>query len=168
MALKISRLQLLSLSETLLTRTRHTPLFAARLSANSNKRFLCRLISLSRQKVITTQSPTFVGTSCRLNFSTMTEPKIAPLKLCSDLKSGEFDGVVVVGPSIKDLPHALLRTPLQAVADIDQSAEQGVFVVAGQEVKRVVFSGTGPLDKDYDDVRRLVVHFFLYFIKKKI
>ena len=162
-----SRLQLFSFGEIILPRktTRHTPLFTftAGLSVSSSKRFLCLASFSSRRKVIafTTQSQSFVGTSRLLHLSTMTEPKIAPLKLCSDLKSGEFDGVVVVGPSIKDLPHDLLRTPLQAVADVDKSAEHGVFVVAGQEVKRIVFSGTGPLDKDYDDVRRLVVlHLF--------
>ena len=85
----------------------------------------------------------------------MAEPKVTPVKVCSDVKSGDYDAVVVVGPSIKNLPLDLLRSPLQAVADVDKAAEHGVFIVPGQgDVKRIVFSGTGPLDKDYDDVRR--------------
>ena len=85
----------------------------------------------------------------------MTEPKIIPVQVCSDLESEDYDGVVVVGPNIKDIPIELLRGPLQAVAEVDNSAEAGVFVVPGQSgVGRIVFSGTGPLDRDYDDVRR--------------
>lgn len=85
----------------------------------------------------------------------MAEPKVTPIKVCSDVKSADYDGVVVVGPSIKNLPVDVLRTPLQAVAEVDKTAEHGVFIVPGQgDVKRIVFSGTGPLDKDYDDVRR--------------
>ncbi len=85
----------------------------------------------------------------------MAEPKVTPIKVCSDVKSADYDGVVVVGPSIKNLPVDVLRSPLQAFAEVDKTAEHGVFIVPGQgDVKRIVFSGTGPLDKDYDDVRR--------------
>ena len=85
----------------------------------------------------------------------MTDPKIIPVQVCSDLESADYDGVIIVGPNIKDIPIELLRMPLQAVADVDRSAEGGLFVVAGQGgVKRIVFSGTGRLDRDYDDVRR--------------
>ena len=79
---------------------------------------------------------------------------MTPLKLSKDLAAVDFDGVVVVGPSIKDLGVEHVRSPLQSVAEVDNGAEKDVFVVAGQKVKRIVFSGTGPLDKDYDDVRR--------------
>lgn len=38
--------------------------------------------------------------------------------------------------------------------DIDAKAEAGVFVApSGLPSKRIIFSGTGPMDKDYDDVR---------------
>jgi hypothetical protein len=52
--------------------------------------------------------------------------------------------------------HAASRSSLRAVADVDASAESGAFVVPGPTelgTKRIVFSGTGRLDKDYDDVR---------------
>ncbi len=76
-----------------------------------------------------------------------------------DLKAASaFDGVVVVAPTVRDVADANLRAPLQAVADVDKKAESGLFVAPlsglSANAKRVVFSGTGPLDKDYDDVRR--------------
>ena len=37
---------------------------------------------------------------------------------------------------------------------MDAKAESGVFVApSGLPSKRIIFSGTGPMDKDYDDVR---------------
>jgi len=48
--------------------------------------------------------------------------------------------------------------------DIDKKAESGVFVAPapGLPGKRIIFSGTGRLDRDYDDVRRYIFikHFF--------
>ena len=46
---------------------------------------------------------------------------------------------------------------MKAVVDIDAKAEKGVFLAPTTlPSKRVVFSSTGPLDRDYDDVRRSV------------
>jgi hypothetical protein len=84
------------------------------------------------------------------------EPKLSNMKLVADFKSADFDGVVVVASSVNDIPHDVLKTPLKSILDVDAAAGQGVFVAAGNEVKRIIFSGTGPLDKDYDDVRRSV------------
>ena len=51
-----------------------------------------------------------------------------------------------------------MRQALKAVVDIDAKAESGVFLVPSSlPSKRVVFSSTGPLDRDYDDVRRCVL-----------
>jgi len=75
------------------------------------------------------------------------------MKLVADFKSADFDGVVVVASSVNDIPHDVLKTPLKSILDVDAAAGQGVFVAAGNEVKRIIFSGTGSLDKDYDDVR---------------
>lgn len=82
----------------------------------------------------------------------MSEPKLASVKVATDFKSG-YDGVVVVGSSVNAIPHDVLKVPLKAVVDADAAAEHGLFVAPGKDVKRVIFSGTGPLDKDYDDVR---------------
>ena len=44
---------------------------------------------------------------------------------------------------------------MKSIADVDAKAEAGVFVVpSALPSKRIIFSGTGPMDKDYDDVRR--------------
>ena len=48
---------------------------------------------------------------------------------------------------------------MKAVVDVDAKAESGVFLAPTTlPSKRVVFSGTGPLDRDYDDVRRSVFY----------
>ena len=82
--------------------------------------------------------------------------KIPEIKLCKDLASSEYDGVIVVGPSVSHVQHPALKKALQAVAEIDKSADGGCFVAACPELpaKRVVYSSTGKLDEDIDDVRR--------------
>lgn len=129
-----------------------TPSVVVSLSA---KRFLCQ--DLDRTVFSRRQPPVRVAPSRLSSFpaaAEMSEPKIAAVKVATDLKSGDFDGVVVVGASVNDIPHDVLKTPLKAVLAADAAAEHGLFVAPGKDVKRVVFSGTGPLDKDYDDVRR--------------
>ena len=81
---------------------------------------------------------------------------LSPVEVCSDLKSCDFDGVVVVAPKVDLVPFAEVKDPLSAVVDVDAAAEKGVFLAPAPQLsgKRVIFSSTGPLDKDYDDVRR--------------
>ena len=56
---------------------------------------------------------------------------------------------------MSDVSDARVSSALKTVTDIDAKAESGVFVVpSGLPSKRIVFSGTGPMNKDYDDVRR--------------
>lgn len=77
-----------------------------------------------------------------------------PVEVCSDLKSCNYDGIVVVASSVDEVPFNELKTPLKAVVDLDLTAEKGVFLVpSGLPSKRIVFSGVGDLDKDYEDVR---------------
>ena len=81
--------------------------------------------------------------------------KVPQLLTTNDLNSPDYDSIVVVGPNIQSLPFAQLKTPLQAFLDVDKDSEKGVFVVPSTlTCKRIVFSGTGPLDSDFDDVRR--------------
>ena len=48
-----------------------------------------------------------------------------------------------------------MKENLKAHVAIDASGEKEVFIVpTSLAPKRIVFSGTGALDKDYDDVRR--------------
>ena len=47
-----------------------------------------------------------------------------------------------------------LKNPLKAYASVDESAEKGVFVVpCDLPAKKIIFSGSGKLENDWDDVR---------------
>ena len=64
---------------------------------------------------------------------------------------------ILVAPNVDDipLPEENLKENLKAHVAIDASGEKEVFIVpTSLAPKRIVFSGTGALDKDYDDVRR--------------
>lgn len=72
---------------------------------------------------------------------------------CGDVSAPGYDAVVVVAPNVSAAPE-VVRSALKAVVDVDAKAESGVFLAPTTlPSKRVVFSGTGPLDRDYDDVR---------------
>jgi len=88
------------------------------------------------------------------SMSTLKLPEIA---LTPDLAAAEYDAVVVVAPSVQAVGQPALKKALSAVAEVDKSADGGCFLApAGADVagKRVVYSGTGALDQDIDDVRR--------------
>ncbi len=76
------------------------------------------------------------------------------IEFCGDVKSAGYDAIVVVAPNVSAVANADLKAPLKAVVDVDKKAENGVFLVpTSLPAKRIVFSSTGPLDKDFDDVR---------------
>ena len=85
----------------------------------------------------------------------MAYPTLPPVELCSDLKSSNYDAVVVVTESVESLADVPdVQSAVKAVIDVDAKAATGVFVVPSTlPAKRIVFSGTGALDGDYDDVR---------------
>ncbi|XP_051897192.1 putative aminopeptidase W07G4.4 [Pristis pectinata] len=70
----------------------------------------------------------------------------------------KFDGVVLVTNTIDKLSGDLkcLKTPLDQYKSLDASLEQEVVLVHAPDLPgaRVIFSPTGPLNRDYDDVRR--------------
>lgn len=82
-------------------------------------------------------------------------PKIESI---SDFKSGDFDGVVVVTNSTSKLTGSLqpLASVLDKYSEIDKNFEKTVSVIQTDVVPsgRLIFSPTGPLNRDYDDVRR--------------
>ena len=83
--------------------------------------------------------------------------KMAPLPnitVETDIKSENYDAIVVVAPNVADLSFPELADPLKLYTQVDQSGEKGVFVVpSALPSRKIVFSGTGSLDSDYDDVR---------------
>merc|ERR1711936_48178 len=94
-----------------------------------------------------------IKVQCYLNclHSKMT---VTELKHSKDFNSSDYDAIVVVGAKIDDIPEETIKEPLKAYVNIDPSGEKGVFVVPTNLVpKKIVFSGTGALDNDYDDVR---------------
>merc|ERR1712156_471264 len=75
------------------------------------------------------------------------------IQVTEDLESSDFDAIVVVAPSIKSIPFEKIANPLKAYIEVDKSGESGIFVVPSNlPSKKIVFSGTGSLDNDYDDV----------------
>jgi len=83
--------------------------------------------------------------------------KIPDIKFIPHLSAGsDYDVVIVVAPSIAQVKQPELRKALSAVAKVDRSANRGLFIAPCPEVagNRVVYSSTGSLDQDIDDVRR--------------
>uniref|UniRef100_A0A8C7V3V0 Zgc:152830 n=1 Tax=Oncorhynchus mykiss TaxID=8022 RepID=A0A8C7V3V0_ONCMY len=72
--------------------------------------------------------------------------------------SPSYDGVVLVTQSYDTLPKELecLKAPLQDYSSVDCGLGDKVVVlmVPGLPGKRLVFASTGPVNRDYDDVRR--------------
>uniref|UniRef100_A0A8C7I653 Zgc:152830 n=1 Tax=Oncorhynchus kisutch TaxID=8019 RepID=A0A8C7I653_ONCKI len=69
-----------------------------------------------------------------------------------------YDGIVLVTQSYDTLPKELecLKAPLQDYSSVDCGLGDKVVVlmVPGLPGKRLVFASTGPVNRDYDDVRR--------------
>ncbi|XP_039267964.1 putative aminopeptidase W07G4.4 [Styela clava] len=76
---------------------------------------------------------------------------------CSSFDEGDWDGILVVTDSLAKLDGPLvgLRKALEDLKQVDAAVGKDVCVagLAGK-IKRVVFAPTGPLNRDYDDVRR--------------
>ena len=82
---------------------------------------------------------------------------MAPLpqvEVTDDIKSSNFDALVVIAPNIDNIPFDEVKQPLAAYLDVDKSGENGVFVVPSTlPSKKIVFSSVA-LKSDYDDVTR--------------
>ncbi|XP_067658006.1 putative aminopeptidase W07G4.4 isoform X2 [Haliotis asinina] len=81
-------------------------------------------------------------------------PTLVP---CLEVKDRQFDGVVVVTDSISKLTGNLecLKAPLENYGQVDSALEKDVVLVQTDVVPsgRLIFSPTGPLNRDQDDVR---------------
>lgn len=75
-----------------------------------------------------------------------------------DVKDPSYDLVLVVTDKLDKLTGNLscLKTPLEDYAKIDQAFDKQPILIHTDVVPcgRVIFSATGPLNRDYDDVRR--------------
>lgn len=83
---------------------------------------------------------------------------VQPVEWTSDLKNQNFDGVVLVTQSHETLPAELecLKAPLQDYSSLDSGLGEEVVLikVPGLPGNRLVFASTGPVNRDYDDIRR--------------
>ncbi|XP_034726970.1 putative aminopeptidase W07G4.4 [Etheostoma cragini] len=83
---------------------------------------------------------------------------VQPVEWSADIKNKNFDGIVLVTQSHDTLPPELecLKAPLQDYSSVDSSLGEEVVIlkVPGLPGNRLVFASTGPVNRDYDDVRR--------------
>lgn len=83
---------------------------------------------------------------------------VQPIEWTNDLRNQNFDGIVLVTQNHESLPSHLesLKAPLQDYSAVDGGLGEEVVVikVPGLPGNRLVFASTGPVNRDYDDVRR--------------
>uniref|UniRef100_A0A3Q2Q085 Zgc:152830 n=1 Tax=Fundulus heteroclitus TaxID=8078 RepID=A0A3Q2Q085_FUNHE len=83
---------------------------------------------------------------------------VQPTEWTNDLRNQNFDGIVLVTESHDTLPAELesLKAPLQDYSSVDSGlAEEVVLIkVPGLPGNRLIFASTGPVNRDYDDIRR--------------
>nr|XP_006824473.1 PREDICTED: uncharacterized protein LOC100375552 [Saccoglossus kowalevskii] len=74
------------------------------------------------------------------------------------LSDSTWDGIILVTDKLSNLDDSFefLKKPLEKLKQIDEAVEKETVVASlnGHPAKRVIFAPTGPLDRDYDDVRR--------------
>ncbi|KAL4635984.1 putative aminopeptidase W07G4.4 isoform X1 [Arapaima gigas] len=84
--------------------------------------------------------------------------RVQPVEYTTDHKSQKFDGIVLVAQSYEHLPSELedLQGPLQDYSSVDSGFTEEVVLVKvpGLPGNRLIFASTGPVNRDYDDVRR--------------
>lgn len=81
------------------------------------------------------------------------------LVVTTNINDPQFDGVIIVRDTAEDLPAALkpLQESISAYAKLDNAAGKNEVVVIPASTLpsgRIIYAPTGPLTRDYDDVRR--------------
>ncbi|CAM4715040.1 unnamed protein product [Leuciscus chuanchicus] len=87
------------------------------------------------------------------------DPNVQPIQWTSDCKDPNFDGIILITQSYEQLPDELecLKAPLQDYSALDCCFVEEVVVVKapGLPGNRLLFASTGPVNRDYDDIRRV-------------
>ncbi|MBQ4861660.1 leucyl aminopeptidase family protein [Pseudoalteromonas sp. MMG013] len=81
-----------------------------------------------------------------------------PLALpCHDFLTQDADAVIVIAANVHDLGHTQLNATLAPYLVVDQRIASKATLVLANDLpgKRLIVSPTGPLHRDYDDVRRV-------------
>ncbi|CAL1526701.1 unnamed protein product [Lymnaea stagnalis] len=85
-------------------------------------------------------------------------PSVPALLPVLDVKDPQFDVVIVVTDNLTKLTDnlAILREPLENYSQIDKAFDKQPVLIKTEVVPsgRLIYSSTGPLDRDQDDVRR--------------
>lgn len=79
------------------------------------------------------------------------------IQAVSDVDSQNYDGLILVTDKLSNLTGKLefLQEPLEKLSAVDAAVNSEVVVTALPNLfKRLIYSPTGPLNRDYDDVRR--------------
>jgi len=105
-------------------------------------------------------NPEVINTLTDLVFSQRRLP--CEVQVLSSFKEGTFDGVVLVTENLNKLDDKLsfLKGPLETLQQADDSVGKDIAVAPlqlvsnGTNLRRIIYSPTGPLNRDYDDVRR--------------
>ncbi|CAJ1069121.1 putative aminopeptidase W07G4.4 [Xyrichtys novacula] len=83
---------------------------------------------------------------------------VQPLEWTDNLNNQNFDGILLVTENHDTLPAELesLKAPLQDYSAVDSGLGEEVVVLKVPDLpgNRLVFASTGPVNRDYDDVRR--------------
>merc|ERR1712142_1313786 len=102
-------------------------------------------IGVSKHLVTVTRTFSRLRMSCPV-------PKVS---LCKEVDSSEYDALVWVGPDYKLAPSESIISAISSMVGVDASVATGGCVVpVSLPCGRLVFSPTGPIDRDYDDHRR--------------
>ena len=84
----------------------------------------------------------------------MDTPNPTKLQISNNLKSSDFDAIVVIAPDVEKITQESVKNPLKNYISVDKSGQKGVFVVpCDLPCKKIVFSGVGEIENDFNDVR---------------
>ncbi|XP_077866008.1 putative aminopeptidase W07G4.4, partial [Saccoglossus kowalevskii] len=88
----------------------------------------------------------------------MYKPLTCDVVATTNCDDASYDGIVLVIDTVANIPSSLgfLKTPLQELMQIDSAVEKDVILMklVDHAITRLIFAPTGPLNRDYDDVRR--------------
>lgn len=85
----------------------------------------------------------------------MAAPKFSTVKHYEQLNTAQADALIVIGEQFSQLPQAL-QDDIHAAQQADQRVGRSAQLIVSQFApgERLIVAPTGPLDRDYDDVRR--------------
>ena len=107
--------------------------------------------------IILIKSLIFVDLSSAYYYNHQNSDKISlfpSLVITEDLNSKEFDSIIVVSADPSKVANESLKQSLDSYLSIDKTGSSGVFVIpTSLSAGKIIFSGTGKLENDFDDVR---------------